>query len=207
MQLPKPRKQGKTPSLRLPKFAPCNWLGPQGKNKPFVHIDRWTSARSYLVLWVPADINQPAVAGDPDWKNPEDWHKIYHQTAGTACLHMTFWAKFLRPRPHIQVLMDKIADTYDDCGFHSPVTLSRAAAYEALLQTEGLSANHTYSDLQEGFYPLDIECLSYATAQRISLSRLTNSLKWKERPLALDKLWHSCLWTRFSLAILTENSD
>ena len=182
------------------KLTPCSWLNPVRKSDTFYHLE---TSQPFLVLWTKADINN--IWGDPVWKTPEDWTKIYHQTGGYACLHMNLWAKFLPPKPKTRSLMDELNSFYHESCICPPTSLANAIVYESFLNYYGLTANNSHHELQEGFYPIDIECLKKVTSEKLpndlaELVRLPKSNTIKAKLARLRAPW-------FSLAILTENCD
>jgi len=189
------------PSLKL---WPCSWLGP---NTTFCYTG---FTEPVLVLWAPADINEikiqigegaEAKAPGPAWRHPKKWVKLYHQTAGYACLHMAMWARFLKPKPEISKLMESLAKDWYECCVYPSASLETINEYETLLGKYGLSCNRSHPNLQEGFYPIDIECLTKVTAERFPKNLKDLVIYDKNDKWA--KLWGP----RLGLAILTENCD
>lgn len=134
----------------------------------------------------------------PKWENPEEWIKLYHQTAGHLCNNVCMFAKFLKPRKAIIPLMELLSKEYDQCEIWPPATLKTANTYEGLIQSFRLTADRDHHLLQEAFYPIDLECLSQVTSEKFPKDL---------RILAKPETGFRVLGPRFHLAILTENCD
>lgn len=179
-------------------LVPCEWLDPQSNEQTFYYADL---IEPVLALWTPADINNVGLPKDPNWKKPKDWVKFYQQTAGYACMHMPVWARFLKPNPEIAGLMKTLADDWFECCIYPNASLETVNKYEKLLKKYGLTCNRSHPELQEGFYPIDIECLAMVTSERFpkDLKSLVSSNK--------NDRWASVWGPRYGLAIMTENCD
>ena len=103
----------------------------------------------------------------------------------------------------MKALMEEISKNYYESCLWAPASLHDAIEYETRLITNGLTANRTHHDLQEGFYPIDIECLKKVTSDNLpeDLADLVKPQKGKKGRWA--RLWAP----HMSLAILTENCD
>jgi hypothetical protein len=193
------RGKGETPDLHL-----ATWM--EGEV-------RYISSPSFhLVLYAPAgnDAPHPSIQPyhvSPKFKKPSDWHLLFHQTAGYACHHRYLHAKFLSPRPIINTLGKKLLEVYNDSLIAQPISLSTANEYNELLSSFGLTANRTYTSLEEGFYPIDIECLGKVTTEKFEKDLRKQLLKpvprYKKRTFA--DLFSN--WVDFELAILGPNCD
>lgn len=99
-----------------------------------------------------------------DFPSGYDWRALTHQSAGMACHHPRFVGMPLSIRP------ERLGDLYrmtafpdfhgHDCIGLSQLLLSELVDYHTLLTTLGLSAQRTWSHLQEAVYPLDADCAS-----------------------------------------------
>ena len=98
-------------------------------------------------------------------KNPKEWVHLFHQTAGYACDNVTVYAKLLPIKKGFFQKFKSITDKYLDSCISSPPSLSTAQLYDAELKKLGLSADHCYHHLQEGFYPIDIQHIHKLTAK------------------------------------------
>lgn len=206
-----------TPSSSAP--LPLSVLEARGI-VPDLHLATWlkgdvryiSDQNFHLVLYV--DAHQ---VGDthpidpfkyaPRFKNPSQWKLLFHQTAGYACHHRYIYAKFLKPLPIIEKLGRRLLSKYNESLLIQPPPLSTAMEYNALLETHGVSANRSYTGLEEGFYPIDIKCLPKVTKEKFSrdLSKeLIKPLpKYKKRSV-MDVFAN---WVDFELAILGPNCD
>lgn len=180
----------KTPTHQ-PKLERCSWI--KGK-KMFYIQDGCTPS---LILY-PLSLSKGEKFSDPT-----KWVPLFHQTAGYACHHLYFHALFLKPKKNILPLMDELELNWEESCVYAPPSLKTANKYQKLLETYGLSANHTYSELQEGFYPIDIGFLPKVTAS-VYPKRLEELIQKPKRkkPSFLDKLPH-----HWGLAILGQNCD
>jgi hypothetical protein len=187
---------------------------------PDLHLATWMKEEVryisdqdfHLVLYVAADLpgdTHPSgpFRDAPRFKNPSQWKFLFHQTAGYACHHRYLHAKFLRPKPAINKLGKALLAKYNDSLLTQPVSLSTAVEYNSLLETFGVNADRSYTRLEEGFYPIDIECLPKVTTEKFSKDlrkELIKSLpKYKKRSV-MDVLAN---WVDFELAILGPNCD
>lgn len=187
---------------------------------PALHLATWlkgdvryiSDQNFHLVLYV--DANQ---VGDtypsepfqspPRFKNPSQWKLLFHQTAGYACHHRYLYTKFLNPLPIIEKLGKRLLSKYNASLITKPPSLSTAMEYNAILETHGVSANRSYTGLEEGFYPVDIKCLPKVTKEKFSrdLSKeLIKTLPEYKKRSAMDVFSN---WVDFELAILGPNCD
>lgn len=173
---------------------------------------RYISDQSFhLVLYAPADHPQThpsePIIPQPKFKAPSKWKLIFHQTAGFACNHRYLHARFLQPRPSLAKLGKVLLEKYNDSLISQPVELSTANEYNNLLASFGLTANRSYTNLEEGFYPIDIECLPKVTSEKFS----KNLRKQLLRPIPRHKKKSIAdifaNWVNFELAILGPNCD
>jgi hypothetical protein len=172
------------------------------KTPPFYYINDDT--KPYLVLFCKISEDFPTLYDNNKLKNPEKWIKIFHQTAGYACHHHFMDALFLNPTKKGQALMDELVEKYNDSCISNP-TLETANEYEAILKKFGFSANRTAFELEEGFYPIDIEFLN-----KLSLDKFPKNLQ--ELCVPRDTTDKKALkrwipWRHFELAILGPNCD
>lgn len=176
----------------IPKLLPCTWL----KEDYFY----FQGQKAYLVLTTSSDNSWQA---PPVWTEPNKWVKLFHQTGGHACTHHQMYARFLKPKKEIEPLFDLLMELYNDSCLYSPPSLEVATGYETLLKEFGLSANSSYSELEEGFYPLDIDCLSKVTSEKFpkDLNKLVKA------PEKGEKKFSFLNWRFFNLAILGPNCD
>jgi len=173
---------------------------------------RYISDQSFhLVLYTPADHFQShpsePIVPYPKFKAPSKWKLLFHQTAGYACHHRYLHARFLQPTPAIAKLGKALLTKYNDSLISQPITLSAANEYNNLLGDFGLSANRSYTSLEEGFYPIDIECLPKVTPEKFSKDLRKQMLhpipRYKKRSVA-DIFAN---WVNFEIAILGPNCD
>lgn len=181
----------------MPKLLPCTWMEESGRGeKDFFYFN---DQKAYLALV--SKIRDYGSA--PVWTNPDQWVKISHQTAGYACNEHQVYAHFLKPKDQVKPLLDLILELYNDSCISSPPTLDVAQGYESLINKFGLTANFNYQDLEEGYYPIDIECLSKVTNEKFpkDLKSLTVA------PKKGEKSWSFLNWRHYSIAILGPNCD
>lgn len=188
--------------MKPPNLQPCSWL----KEAPFKYL---SGSTPQLVLYSFADTQMgdspehPLPAKQrPLFKNPCQWINLFHQTGGYACHHVFLYARFLRPTPQVQKLMEELStEYYESCLAARYCPLKSLVKYEKKLNRFGLTANSTYKYLAEGFYPVDGTCLGHVTTERIPRD-LQKLLSPAPRGHWLD-------WSprHFDIAILTENCD
>lgn len=131
-------------------------------------------------------------------QTPEDWHLICHQTGGYSCHHKYILAKFLEPKPEILELFKEL-QKYDESCIVEPPNLEVANIYQKTLQKYNLSAKWSYHLLEEGFYPVDLDCIQTITNQILPENIQDLAKKNKESKFIFP--------TRFELAILGPNCD
>jgi hypothetical protein len=202
-----------------PKFKPVI----EGKGiVPDLHLASWMDRevryirdehQFHLVLYVPCDFDRDSLVGGssptpaPRFKSPSSWKLLFHQTAGYACHHRYLYAQFLSPKPAIKKLGKTLLNKYNDSLIAQPVSLTTANEYNALLSEFGLTANWSYTRLEEGFYPIDIECINKVSTQKFSKDLRSQFIKkmpaYKKRSIA-DVFSD---WVNFELAILGPNCD
>jgi len=188
--------------MTKPNLQPCTWL----EEKSYQYL---SAGAPQLVLYTfastrPAgDVDHPLPTSHcPNFKNPQKWVELFHQTAGYACHHVFLHARFLRPLPQVQKLMNALAsDYYESCLAAHHSRLEELVKYEKKLNKYGLTANNTYQYLAEGFYPIDGTCLP-----RVTKEKFPKDLQKLFTP-APRKHWLDWTYQPFDLAILTENCD
>lgn len=173
---------------------------------------RYISDQSFhLVLYAPAHTGEcgswDPSSPPPKFKTPSRWKPLLHQTAGYACHHRYMYARFLMPSLKIKKLGKMLLSKYSGSLLAQPVSLREANEYNNLLAEFGLSADRSFVRLEEGFYPIDIECLPKVTREKFSNDlrrQLVRPLpKYNKRKLS-DVLSN---WVEFELAILGPNCD
>jgi hypothetical protein len=163
--------------------------------------------KTYLVLF--SELSEQSIrSGDfpkRAFKEPKKWVHLFHQTAGYACHHHYMEARFLAPTKKIGALMEELKEAYNDSCITNP-TLETANEYEAVLKKYGLSANRTAFDLEEGFYPIDIEYLPKVTGEKFpkNLMDLCKEIPKEGKTARRLGLFG---WRHFGLAILGPNCD
>jgi hypothetical protein len=194
----KPAK--KIPSAGLvPPLVTCNWLHPE---KVF-HIDDSPRPEDgfHLVIYVDWDLNYQA-KDRPKPKEPEKWVLLAHQTGGHACMQHTILAQFLKPNKTALALFQELGKAFNNSFIMAPPHWEKAVHYQTLLKKFGVSADRHYHELEEGFYPLDSECLPLLTKNRP---------KTEDIFLRRPKGKRQSLWDIFPrsahVAILGPNSD
>jgi hypothetical protein len=166
------------------------------------HLRDQTSGQGgpwHPVLYVDVDFNRPRKEW-PKPKNPKDWTPLYHQTAGHACLHHNMLVRFLKPKKDFLALCQKLGEAFDDSCLWSPPPWTSACLYQKILGEHRLHAEREYHKLEEGFYPLDLECLPKVTSEKINVGTLFPKPKGK-------KGWWRFWGTTPHLAILGPNCD
>lgn len=193
--------------MMKPKLQPCTWL----KDEKFFYVD-YDFVNPHLVLY--SDALRGNVLDDPHgeasrlekppkFKEPKKWASIMHQTAGYACHSYYIHARFLEPKRVLQELFKELLVKYNDSCVCRIPNLKSANEYETILNKYKLTANNSYQYLEEGFYPIDIECLKTVTNEKLpkNLQELVVEPKKKE------KLWSIFNYVDFKLAILGPNCD
>jgi hypothetical protein len=188
------------------KLIPCTWI--KDKTKYF-HFD---SYEPYLVLYTMAHRNYledphgetGSLTPIPNFQEPKEWVSLMHQTAGYACHSYYIHAKFLKPKTNIkEQLYPELLEKYNDSCIARVAALKTVNEYESILNKYKLSANRSYEFLEEGFYPIDIDCLNNATSERLP-KNLQLLVKVKKND---KKLWSMLNYVHFGLAILGPNCD
>jgi hypothetical protein len=197
----------------IPKMSPCTWIDSKEK---FYYLQ---SEHPYLALYVhanPYPQNDPHSeyftfrGGRPKFKDPASWHNIMHQTAGYACHHYYIYAKFLKPRKEIEPLLFELLKKYNDSCISRNTSLSTAVEYQRLLKKYDLDCNVDYIYLEEGFYPIDIDCLEKATSEKFpkDLQKLIAEPKSSAKKGKTSKpTWSFLNTVNFYLAVLGPNCD
>jgi hypothetical protein len=199
-QKPKPVLEGSGP---VPDLHLASWL--EGEV-------RYISNHAFhLVLYVPADGGEPHPSypspPSPNFKTPSKWKLLFHQTAGYACHHRYLHARFLEPLPKIKKLGEELLRKYNDSLISQPISLSTANEYNSLLAKYGLAADRSYVDLEEGFYPIDVECLPKVTGEKLQEDLRKQLIKPlpKSKKKSIADIFSN--WVEFRLAILGPNCD
>jgi hypothetical protein len=98
----------------------------------------------------------------PKFTSAREWHPIAHQTAGLMCNHRYLWATFLQVTAETQLKLIQLSKEYyySNLDFHS-VCLSEIIGYRDRLKEidSRLNCDRSYQDLEEAFYPVDLEGL------------------------------------------------
>lgn len=188
------------------KLNQCTWIKEKDK---FFFFD---SEQPFLVLYAMANKSyRTDLHGEsesfqkmPAFVNPENWVSLMHQTAGYACHSYYIHAMFLAPTKKIREgLYQDILEKYNDSCIGRIARLKTAVEYEKLLNKYDLSANESYEYLEEGFYPIDIDCIKKVTKDKIP----NNLQELIQKPKKKEKLWSFLNYVHFGLAILGPNCD
>ncbi len=186
---------------------------------PDLHLASWMDGEVryiseqtfHLVLYVSTDPSRstPEIPAfrPPRFKTPSKWNLLFHQTAGFACHHRYMYACFLPPRPAIRKLGSLLLSRYNGSLLAQPVTLDTANEYNDLLRSYGLTSNHSFTELEEGFYPIDIECLGKVTSEKFPRDLRAALLKPMPRYHKRNVAALMANWVNFGLAILGPNCD
>jgi hypothetical protein len=150
--------------------------------------------------------------GKPNFKDPKKWFNIMHQTAGYACHHYYIYARFLEPKKEIQPLLFELLKKYNDSCISRNPSLSVAIEYQKLLKKYKLDANYDYSFLEEGFYPIDIDCIDKVTSEKLpkdlqTLIKPIEKEKISKKTKDPSKAWSFLNRVNFYLAVLGPNCD
>jgi hypothetical protein len=146
-------------------------------------------------------------AGYPhDWnfREPERWSRVVHQTAGHACHQHYMWAMELEPNRAARTLMAELNHDVrlENLGLFG-VPLDEVLYYRGRIQEFGLDCNGSYPDLEEAIYPIDC---SVEVVRQVSDTPVPDDLDeliaWRDNR---ERLPGSI--GRWRLYILTQNSD
>lgn len=211
------------PSLKKTNCPPLAVVPGSGA-VPDLHLASWlpgevryiSDQSFHLVLYVSQDCrsNNPDLIGpfassshSPQFKNPSEWKLLFHQTAGYLCRHRSIYARFLDPRPAVKKLGATLLSKYNDSLVSQPLSLSAANEYDDLLRSHGLTASNSYVQLEEGFYPIDLECLSKVAKEKMSKDLRSQFIEpmSKGKKKSISDIFGN--WVNFELAILGPNCD
>jgi hypothetical protein len=139
-----------------------------------------------------------------NFKGPERWIMLAHQTAGHACHHHYFYASVLKPTPEAKVLMCELEKHWyeSDCGMFN-VSLDEVLEYRKQLLEFGVDCNSSYRDFEEGIYPIDCESKNLKLLCEDELPEdLNEFIEWEDD-------WDRLIGIigRWKLFILGENCD
>ena len=134
-----------------------------------------------------------------EMKNPKEWVRLYHQTAGYACNHSLLNAMILPMKKIYQEFFQKIQEEYLDSCVWSPPSFQDAKKYQEQLESVGLGANYSYHLLEEGFYPIDPEHI-----HKVSQKRLPKNLESLKKPVKTKSFPFPTHW---QCAVLGRNCD
>lgn len=115
----------------------------------------------------------------PRFRDTEAWLPLFHQTAGHACHLRSFFALPLTMTTEGHELARYLESKYAGSlmGMLGAPSLDDVIHYRDIMRERGADANFSYSDLEEGFYPLDLT------------SRTLHHLTSEELPEDLDDLF------------------
>jgi hypothetical protein len=87
-----------------------------------------------------------------------------------------------------------------------------AIEYQKLLKKYKLDANYDYSFLEEGFYPIDIDCIDKVTSEKLpkdlqTLIKPIEKEKISKKTKDPSKAWSFLNRVNFYLAVLGPNCD
>ncbi len=132
----------------------------------------------------------------------KDWHKIAHQTAGMGCHQKYLIGTFLTPKSEFTFgAMKNICDGW--LGRNTGIggtTLREINDYSAKLRLLQACCERSYADLEEGYYPIDIEYVKKFTDD-VFPENLDDLIIWRD---GFHRAGNS---RKFVLAILGKNSD
>jgi len=181
--------------MTLPKLTRCSWI----KNNRVFHI-----ADSDVALVLYLDV-MPFESGKriptPKMVEPEKWRLIYHQTGGYLCAHKHIYAMFLEPNARFLPLLSELSSAYLESCISDPPALSAAVQYEAVLGKYNISAERSYCELQEAFYPIDIT-FAHEMSKTPLPEKLNDLLVPEKNPIPFLSFG-----PEWKLAILGENCD
>lgn len=141
-----------------------------------------------------------------NFKEPEKWLHIEHQTAGHGCHHHQITGRLLTPTPQMQIFMYETDKNWlDSCVGVWGVHLDDILEYRKQLQTQGLDCGESYPSFEEGIYPIDcsVEIVRKVCTDEIP-DDLDDFIEWGENP-GFEKIAGSV--GRWGLFILGENCD
>ena len=169
-----------------PTLLPATWI----KSPPTFHLDEVCLPQ--LVIYC---------EGVPQnrFTNPDEWIHIYHQTSGYACNNVEILGKILPLKPIYWEFFKRLTNDYIESCVHPPCSLQDAVEYQHRLNSVGLEASYSYHLLQEGFYPVDIQCLPLLCQDKLPEDLDDYTQKDPSTKFHIPLHWHC--------AVLGENCD
>lgn len=137
-----------------------NWAASRTHPLPrlmFVYVLDYLDGRHRSMPYVPAGY---------------DWHAWNHQVGGISCNQRSFVGIELEIRDDAREIVEKLAAFPERSGEHRCIGnwragLSNVVDYHTLCTEHSLSAEHSWSHIIEGFYPLDRDCADRLSASPI----------------------------------------
>lgn len=140
-------------------------------------------------------------------KFPPEFEFIDHQTGGIACHHPGLLGRALPVAHTTRIAMEALHSRWygSNCGALFGANLKEIIKYESdIYELLGVSCNNSFNDLEEGYYPIDIE-----EAQKLTTEKLPEDLDdWIEWTGPENSIFKNLgAIGRWSLRIYGENSD
>jgi len=186
-------------AMVVPNLHRCSWI--EWRRVSYI---RDGDTALVLYLSVPGLASKEGKIALPKMVEPKNWHLIYHQTSGYLCAHEGIYAMFLKPRAKVVPLIQELSDHFLESCISAPPSLTSAKEYEQFLARYGVGCEHSYIELQEAFYPVDVEFVRKMTSTPLpkDLDDLIVPSKADKGVLSLFS-WRQ----HWKLAILGENCD
>lgn len=148
--------------------------------------------------------------GDHQLVEGRTWHHIRHQCAGNACRQRDIMGTVLTPRGTVAMGLAQLAARWEGslCGMWN-LRLEDVVRYQGDLQALGLDCEEEFSDLLEGYYPIDMpESLTDIIEDDLP-DDLDEMIAWENPPNssrgALERLFGA--FRRWQLVLLGPNCD
>jgi hypothetical protein len=171
----------------------------------FKYLDKKQLPKLILGIKIdPSEFNEELSSYGYEFTPGKEWHKIAHQSAGLGCHQHYLIGTFLKPRSLLvaggmQHLTKKWLGTNTGVG---KISLQEIKNYHNdLVSIFAADCNHSFRDLNEGYYPIDLEYISRFTDEELP-KNLDDLIIWKDgfqRAAHAGKL--------FNLVVLGPNSD
>lgn len=149
--------------------------------------------------------------------NPDEWNLIRHQTAGIFCHQVRLFGRVFPVKKELLGSLYRLDKKYYNSlvmngkGFGKSTSLKALNEYNTFLNDElGVTCEHDYTELEEGFYPIDSTPKNLETLTGIQIKDFTEEfIKKPQETGTINDLFNMSYYfnTKWILAVLGENSD